>query len=292
MEWFEEQLEVEKGRIAKFAVNRLVVSRQSAFQKIEVYDTVSFGRMLVHDQVVMATEYDEAHYHEMIAHVPLCVHPAPTKVLVIGGGDGGTVREIMKHGRVEMVHVCEIDEAVVDICLEYFPSLSCGFSDPRVHCFFEDGAAFVAARKNEYDVIIVDSSDPIGPAEGLFQEQFYQNLYEALRDDGVLVTQSESFHYHRATIGNLLSFAPRIFPVYQYYFTLVPTYPSGTIGFSFCSKRYDALENFEPGHILKLGSLKYYNEAIHRAAFVLPESFRIFLDEILAYKNLSAHMEN
>lgn len=281
MDWFEEQLEIQRGRAVRIAVKRLLVSRQSPFQKIDVYDTVSFGRMLVHDQVIMATESDEAHYHEMIAHVPLCVHPNPQKVLVIGGGDGGTVRELLKHPDVETVHLCEIDEMVVEVCREYFPGLSGGLSDPRVNCFFEDGAAFVEARKGEYDVIIVDSSDPIGPAEVLFQERFYRHLHAALREDGILVSQSESFHYHREIIENLAAHAAAIFPVYRYYITMVPTYPSGVIGFSFCSKSYDPLADFRPERITPLGRLRYYNRDIHRGSFALPESFRSFLESAL-----------
>jgi spermidine synthase len=242
-----------------------------------VYDTPAFGRMLVHDQVVMATEFDEAHYHEMIAHVPLCVHPDPTRVLVIGGGDGGTIREILRHDRVKELHLCEIDEAVVEVSRSFLPRLSSGFSDPRVTCFFEDGAAFVQRHTGGYDLIVVDSSDPIGPAEVLFQEKFYRHLHAALREDGILVSQSESPHYHRAAIGELVSFAARLFPVYQYYQAQVPSYPSGTIGFSFCSKRYDALQDFKPQRLETLGEMRYYNESIHRAAFVLPESFRGFL---------------
>ncbi len=285
MDWFEEQLETHRGSAVRIAVKKLLASRQTPYQKIDVYDTVAFGRMLVHDQVIMATEADEAHYHEMIVHVPLCVHPNPRKILVIGGGDGGTVREILKHRNVELVHLCEIDEAVVAVCKEYFPGLSSGFSDPRVKCFFEDGAAFVEARKCEYDIIIVDSSDPIGPAEVLFQERFYRNLHTALREDGILVSQSESFHYHRNIIGSLIGHATGMFPVYSYYYTLVPTYPSGTIGFSFCSKKHHALDDFKPERIPPLGRLQYYNRAIHRAAFTLPESFRIFLESALKAKD-------
>ncbi len=280
MNWFEEQLETDKGRIAKIAFQRHLLSRKTPYQQIDVYETEAFGRMLVHDQVIMATEADEANYHEMIAHVPLCVHPHPKRVLVIGGGDGGTVREILKHDCVESVHLCEIDEQVVEICREYLPGMSAGLADPRVRCFFEDGAAFTAARKKEYDVIIVDSSDPVGPAEVLFQEQFYRDLHAALRHDGILVSQSESFHYHQDTIGRLISFAARIFPIYRYYHTQVPSYPSGSIGFSFCSGKSDPLTDFRPERVVSLGALRYYNQDIHRAAFVLPESFRIFVESL------------
>lgn len=282
MDWFEEKLELDQGRVAKIAVKRLLASRQSAFQKIDVYDSQAFGRLLVHDQVIMASESDEANYHEMIVHVPLCVHPEPRRVLVIGGGDGGTVRELLKHTRVDSIHLCEIDAAVVEVCRQHFPIMAGSLDDPRVTCHFEDGAAFVAGRKNCYDLILVDSSDPIGPAERLFQEGFYRDLSAALRSDGMVVSQSESLHYHRRTIGRLAEFCAGIYPIYQYFYTMVPTYPSGCIGFSFCSKRYDALRDFKPERIADLGPLRYYNETMHRAAFALPEGFRRFLAQALS----------
>jgi len=175
------------------AINVKVVkpleSYRSKFQKIDVYETARLGKMLLLDDIIMLTEYDEFAYHEMIAHPSLHVHPKVKKVLVIGGGDGGTVREILKHSDIQEVHVCEIDEEVISVCKKHFPTLSSGFDNPKVKIFFEDGAAFVRERKNEYDLIIVDSSDPIGPAEVLFQEQFYRNMFDALKDDGITVTQ-------------------------------------------------------------------------------------------------------
>ena len=278
--WFEEQLDVKQGRLIKIQYKELLESVQSRFQKIDVYDTVPFGKMLVHDEVIMLTEFDEAHYHEMIAHVALNVHAHPGRVLVIGGGDGGTLREVLKHKEIHTAHLCEIDGQVIEICQKHFPGLSRSFDDPRVEVFLEDGAEFVKKRENFYDIIIVDSSDPIGPAEVLFQEQFFKNMANALTHDGIVITQSESFQYHRHIIKNIVSFSKKIFSHYFYYYTLVPTYPSGLIGFSFCSKKYHPIEDFHPVKADALTGLKYYNQEIHKAAFVLPQGFAEYLKNI------------
>jgi spermidine synthase len=278
--WFEEQLDVKQGRLIKIQYKELLESVQSGFQKIDVYDTVPFGKMLVHDEVIMLTEFDEAHYHEMIAHVALNVHAHPGRVLVIGGGDGGTLREVLKHKEIHTAHLCEIDDQVIEISKKHFPNLSLSFDDPRVEVFLGDGAEFVKKRESFYDVIIVDSSDPIGPAEVLFQEQFFKNMFNALTHDGIVITQSESFQYHRHIIKNIASFSKKIFPHYSYYYTLVPTYPSGLIGFSFCSKKYHPIEDFNPVKADALTGLKYYNKEIHKAAFVLPQGFAEYLKSI------------
>jgi len=278
-QWFEEQLDVSLGRIFKVAYSDKLESVRSPFQKIEVFQTLSFGKMLVHDDVIMVTEKDEAHYHEMIAHVALTIHPNPEKVLVIGGGDGGTMREVLRHRQVKTAHLCEIDEMVVRVCQKHFPNLASSFTDRRVGLFFEDGATFILAHPHEYDVIIVDSSDPIGPAEVLFRREFYQGMADALKPDGIAVTQSESLHYHGSIIGKLASFCREIFPIYRYYYALVPTYPSGLIGFSFCSRQYDPLVDFDERRAERLGHLRYYTPAIHRAAFTLPAFCRDFLGE-------------
>ena len=278
--WFEEQLEVKEGRVLKIEYKELLESFRSQFQKIDIYETVPFGKMLVHDEVIMLTEFDEAHYHEMIVHVAMNVYPDPKRVLVIGGGDGGTLREVLKHEHVQTAHLCEIDGDVIRLCKKYFPSLSKSFDDSRTEVFLEDGAEFVKKRKNFYDIIIVDSSDPIGPAEVLFQEQFYRSMSDALTEDGIVITQSESFLYHRDIIKDIASFSKKIFPLYSYYYTIVPTYPSGLIGFSFCSKRYDPVKDFKPEKVGALQDLKYYSKDIHKAAFALPHAFADFLEKI------------
>jgi len=268
--WIEEKLEIKNGRALKVRITKSLEKIKSEFQEIEVVESQSFGKILLIDEVIMLTEADEFCYHEMIAHVPLCVHTKAKKVLVIGGGDGGTVREILKHDNVKEVDVCEIDEKVIEISKRHFPYLANSFNDPRVKIYCEDGNKFIKAHKDEYDIIIVDSSDPIGPAEVLFRREFYEAMYQALKDDGIVVTQAESFFYHQKIVKALFSFIRDIYPISEYYYTLVPTYPSGVIGFTFCSKKYHPTNNFDETEALKLTDLRYYNKDIHKAAFNLP----------------------
>jgi len=268
--WVEEKYEIEKGRALKIKIKQSLEKVKSKFQEIEVVNSEAFGKILLIDGVIMLTEADEFCYHEMITHVPLCVHPKAQKVLVIGGGDGGTVREILKHDNVKEVDVCEIDEKVIEISKRHFPYLANSFDDPKVKIYCEDGNKFIKAHKDEYDIIIVDSSDPIGPAEVLFRREFYEAMFQALKDDGIVVTQAESFFYHSEIIKSLFSFIKDIYPISEYYYTLVPTYPSGMIGFTFCSKKYHPINNFNETEALKLDDLKYYDKGIHKAAFNLP----------------------
>lgn len=269
--WFEEKFEINKGRTLKIEVQDLIEQYDSEFQRIEVYQTKPFGKMLVLDGVIMTTEWDEHSYHEMITHVPMCVHKNPETVCVIGGGDGGTIREVLRHNSVKKVDICEIDGDVIRLCEKHFPSLASSFCDSRVTVYTKDGAEFLKNNKNAYDIIIVDSSDPIGPAEVLFSESFYISIKEALRDDGIAVTQSESFFYHLDIIERLNGYANKNFPVASYYSTVVPTYPSGIIGFTFCSMKYHPIMDLDENRTTPFAdSLKYYNSSIHRGAFQLP----------------------
>jgi spermidine synthase len=273
MKWIRDKW-APNGAAINVKVVKQLESYRSEFQKIDVYETAKLGKMLLLDDIIMLTEYDEFAYHEMIAHPSLHVHPNVNKVLVIGGGDGGTIREILKHSDIQEIHVCEIDEEVISVCKKHFPTLASGFDDPKVKIFFEDGAVFVQERKNEYDLIIVDSSDPIGPAEVLFQEQFYRNMFDALKEDGITVTQSEGMFFDRETIRKLFTFNRNIFPILYYYFTMVPTYPSGTIGFSFCSKKHHPIKDIYTKNRI---TTKYYTPDIHKASFILPK----FMEDIV-----------
>jgi len=275
--WFQDCIEFGHGSTLSIKIKDVLYHGRSAFQEIAVLGTEKMGRLLVIDGVTMLTEYDESAYHEMIAHVPLLVHPKPSRVLVIGGGDGGTVREVLKHPEVEAVHLCEIDEDVVRVCREYLPSLASGLDDPRVEIFYEDGAKFVADRRSAYDVVIVDSTDPFGPGQILFQEPFYADMKRCLTEQGIAVTQCESIYLHRPVIEGVYSFARKLYPGLGYYYTLVPTYPSGIIGFFFCSKKLDPLGGVDERRAAKLRGLKYYSPEMHRAAFALPRFAREFL---------------
>ena len=275
--WFGEQYGRESGRYLQIQVDNVLEKVKSSFQEISVVSSPAFGKILVNDGVVMLTEADEAGYHEMIAHVPLCTHPRPEEVLVIGGGDGGTVREILKHSDVKRVDVCEIDEQVIEVCRRHFPNMTKGFDNDKVHLYFQDGAKFLTTKKNQYDVVIVDSTDPIGPGATLFTEQFFQSIFHSLKEDGIAVNLMESFFWHGEFIRNTFKFLKKIYPLCTYYYTMVPTYPSGMIGFSFCSKKYSAIADFKPEKIKELPDLKYYHEELHKASFVLP----VFAQELI-----------
>jgi len=271
--WIRDNWDQGKGRSVAIKLKCALESFQSRYQKIDVYQTECFGKMLMLDDVIMFTEFDEFAYHEMIAHVALHVHPNPKRVLIIGGGDGGALREVLKHD-VEGVHLCEIDEEVINVSKQYFPTLTSGFDDSRLRVYYEDGAKFIKDKRGAYDIIVVDSTDPWGPAEVLFEEEFYRDMHDALTNEGIVITQSESMFYDQDTIQNLFDFNKKIYPIVKYYYTLVPTYPSGTIGFSFCSKKYDPVKYLRA---IKIDGLKYYNRDVHNAAFALPN----FIKEII-----------
>ncbi|NLL04158.1 MAG: polyamine aminopropyltransferase, partial [Clostridiales bacterium] len=180
-------------------VDKQLCSTQSIYQRIDVFESYEFGKILTLDGFIMLTQKDEFVYHEMIAHIPMAVNLNAKKVLVIGAGDGGTVRELAKYKSINKIDVVEIDEKVVEVCKEFLPQTACGFDDKRVSVYYQDGLKFVRKYENEYDVIIVDSTDPFGPGEGLFTKEFYGNCFKALKDDGIMVNQHESpFYYNDA----------------------------------------------------------------------------------------------
>ncbi len=268
--WFHDDIEVSHGLRLSIKVREILCHYKTPFQELAIFETECMGKMLVLDNITMLTEFDEFAYHEMIAHVPLLVHPEPRKILIIGGGDGGTAREVLKHPSVEEIHLCEIDGEVISACRKYIPSLAASFDDRRLQVFLEDGARFVTQHQDTYDVIIVDSTDPVGPGQILFQRKFYEDMKAALRSDGIAVTQCESLYLHRNVIKEVAAIARDIYPNVGYYNTLVPTYPSGIIGFFFCSLKYDPVSDLAPERALSLRGLKYYSPEVHRAAFTLP----------------------
>ncbi len=271
--WGEEILEIPRGKTLKFQIKRTVFSRTTPFQQLDIVDTVAYGRMMLLDGVIMLTESDEFSYHEMITHVPMLSHAKPERVLVVGGGDGGVVREALKHPSVREVHLCELDEDVVEAARKYFPALSSGLSDPRVRIKYEDGAKYIQDNEACFDVIIVDSTDPIGPGAVLFQEPFYRAMKAALKPGGIAVTQSESFFDEAEIMRHLFSFIPLVFKYYGYYWTCVPTYPSGIIGFSFVSDSVNP-DSVKPEPQRVPSGLRYYNPETHCAAFAVPEFVR------------------
>ncbi len=254
-------------------VKKQLYSGKSDFQQIDVFQTKEFGNILTLDGYIMLSEKDEFIYHEMITHVPMSVNPDIKKVLVIGGGDGGAVRELTRYNSIEWIDLCEIDRDVVNVCREYLPKTACRLDDERVHIHFEDGLKFVRDCIKEYDLIIVDSTDPFGPGEGLFTKEFYGNCYKALTDKGIMVNQNESCFYENDAKAMQRAYK-RInstFEICRVYSAHIPTYPSGYWLFGFASKRLDPINDFDEESWLSLNMItRYYNPELHRAAFALP----------------------
>ena len=261
-------------------VDRQLYSGKSEFQRIVVFESKEFGRFLTLDGYIMLTEKDEFIYHEMITHVPMCVHPSAKRVLVIGGGDGGTVRELLRYPTIEHIDLVEIDELVVEVCRKYLPQTAGGLGDERVHPHFEDGLKFIRHCEDEYDLIIVDSTDPFGPGEGLFTKEFYGNCYKALKADGIMVNQHESPFYpddayamqraHKRIVES--------FPISKVYQAHIPTYPSGHWLFGFASKKYHPVRQVDWTRWNALGlATRYYNTQLHAGAFALPN----YVEELL-----------
>uniref|UniRef100_A0A8C4XGD0 Spermidine synthase n=1 Tax=Erpetoichthys calabaricus TaxID=27687 RepID=A0A8C4XGD0_ERPCA len=276
--WFRETCALWPGQALSLQVESVLYHQRSKFQDVMVFKSKTYGNVLVLDGVIQCTERDEFSYQEMIANLPLCSHPNPKKVLIIGGGDGGVLREVIKHRSVESVVQCEIDEDVINVSKKFLPEMAKGFFSPKLTLNVGDGFEFMKQNQDAFDVIITDSSDPVGPAESLFKESYYQLMKTALRDGGILCCQGECQWLHLDLIKEMRTFCKSLFPVVDYAYCTIPTYPSGQIGFMLCSKNPET--NFrQPERQLtseevESMKLKYYNSEIHRAAFVLPEFAR------------------
>ncbi|PIE63500.1 MAG: spermidine synthase [Desulfobacter postgatei] len=280
--WFSEICPMWEGIAVSLKVDELLYSKKSRFQQIDLYQTRSHGRMLVLDGIIQLTERDEFSYQEMMAHLPLFSHPNPENVLVIGGGDGGVLREINRHDHVRFIDFCEIDEEVISVSKRFLPSMACGFDDSRVIVHIKDGASFVREHPGCYDVIIVDSSDPVGPGDVLFKDPFYQDLRHALKPGGLIATQGESFFLHPDWVEKLMGITRSLFPVCAYANIIVPTYTGGHIGVCMGSLGPELVEPARPVPQRLQSQLKYYSSGVHRAAFVLP----YFADNILKGKRV------
>ncbi|WP_226390292.1 polyamine aminopropyltransferase [Penaeicola halotolerans] len=258
---------------------------QSDFQKVEVYKTFAYGNMLTLDGMVMTTEKDEYVYHEMITHIPMMTHPNPKRILIIGGGDGGTAREILKHPGVEEVVMVEIDDKVIEASKQFLPSIASAFDDPKLTLIVDDGIKYVNdAKDGTFDIVLVDSTDPVGPGEGLFTAEFYKEVYRILKKDGIMVTQSESPRFNEKVFVEIYDCYREIFgkDKVHCYLAYIPTYPTGMWSFSYSAKGdCDPLAGLDAAKVDALSNqlqLKYYNAEIHRAAFALPN----FVKKMLA----------
>lgn len=275
--WFREISDMWPGQAMTLKVKEVLHHEKSKYQDVLIFESTDYGKVLVLDNVIQCTERDEFSYQEMITHLAMNAHPDPKKVLVIGGGDGGVLREIVKHECVEEATLCDIDEAVIRLSKKYLPGMAVGFEHPKSKTHVGDGFQFLKDYQNAFDVIITDSSDPEGPAEALFQKSYFELLFGALREGGVITTQAENQWLHMPLIAELKKSCREVFPTVEYAYTTIPTYPSGQIGFMVCSK--DANRNVKKP--LRTVSeeeeeklYKYYSKDIHEASFVLPNFAR------------------
>ncbi|EGG01038.1 uncharacterized protein MELLADRAFT_73077 [Melampsora larici-populina 98AG31] len=270
--WFKEESPLWPGQAMSLQVKKILHVEKSKFQDVLVFESVAHGNVLVLDGAIQCVENDEFSYQEMIAHIPLNSHPNPEHVLVIGGGDGGVLREVLKHPSVKTAVLCDIDEAVPRVSKDYLPHMAAGFNDPRVTLFIGDGFQFLRDQVGKFDVIITDSSDPNeGPAQTLFGMPYFQLLKNALRPNGSISTQGECIWLHLPLIHSLIKGSKDLFPQVEYAYTSIPTYPSGTIGFVVCSLDKD--RNLKKP-LRQVRNTRYYNKRVHEAAFVLPEFAR------------------
>lgn len=264
-------------------VDRQIYTGQSDFQRIDVFESKEFGRFLTLDGYMMLTERDEFIYHEMITHVPMAVHPAVRNVLVIGAGDGGVVRELTRYPALENIDMVEIDPLVVEVSKKYLPQTACRLNDERVHIYYEDGLRFVRSKEDLYDLIIVDSTDPFGPGEGLFTKEFYGSCFKALKEDGIMVNQHESPFYPEDAVACQRAHKRIVesFPISRVYQAHIPTYPSGHWLFGFASKKYHPVHDLDGARWNLLGiKTRYYTTRLHGGAFMLPAYVEEFLRDV------------
>lgn len=268
-EWLTEESFHQKYSMG-FKVKQHLHSEQSKYQKIDVYETESVGRLLLLDGKTMVSDKDEFVYHEVVSHIPYMVSRSCRKVLIIGGGDGGVVREFVKHSDIERIDLVEIDERVIEVSKKYFPDCTSGLTDPRVRVLPEDGFAFIKRAKSEYDIIVVDSTDPVDFASGLFTDEFYQDVYNALTEDGIMMNQTENPFLDEWGIKNIYSNMRKVFPQVSSFSAPMLIYPGVYWTFGFSSKKYRPtdLNPAKMHHMTSLErTLKWYNMDWHKGCF-------------------------
>lgn len=248
-----------------YDVEEILYKGKSKFQEIMVIKNPHFGKMLILDEVVQITERDEFFYHEMLTHIAMYAHPNPKKVIVIGGGDGGVVREVIKHKTVKKVYFVEIDKEVINISKKFFPTVACSIDDPRVEIKIMDGAEFVQKRKaSDIDAVIIDSTDIIGFARSLFTPDFFNYVKNCLTKEGMFVTHTESLHFHKDMVIEIQEVLKKVFPVVDLYTAPIATYPGNWWAFAVASKGPSPREIRNKTKI----NTKYYSDEIHRQSFM------------------------
>ncbi len=254
-------------------ITGILANKKTPYQHLLVADTEEYGRLMALDGAIQVTERDEFTYHEMLSHVALSSHPSPKNVLIVGGGDGGTAREAAKHCAVEEIVLVDIDQEVIDASREFFPSLRVGLDHPKVTVKTMDALEYIRERRGQFDVVLVDSTDPVDFAEGLFKESFYRDVYNSLNDDGFMVAQTESPFAEPKILSDAVSEMKKVFPLVKVFWGAMPTYPTGVWTYSIASKKHDP-EGIRSDIPV---DTRYYSKEIHRAAFVLPP----FLEDII-----------
>ena len=247
-----------------YRVSGILYCGKSKYQEIQVFESPDFGKMLVLDGVVQLTERDEFFYHEMLAHVILHAHPNPRTVLIIGGGDGGTLREVLKHNSVERVQLVELDRQVIETSKRFFPGLAGGFSDPRVHVKCMNGTNYVRQARGTFDAVIVDSTDPVGYGKRLFTDQFFADVFSILNETGMFVIQTESLHFHHKFVADVQIRLNKLFNIVELYCVPLATYAGNWWTFSIASVKYPVDAQNRKQEVIT----KYYDEEVHRKAFV------------------------
>jgi spermidine synthase len=256
-----------------FKANKKLYNQDSPCQRIEVIQNEHFGRVLLLDGLVQTTEKDEFFYHEMLVHPAFLSHPEPRNVLIIGGGDGGVLKEILRYP-VESVCLVEIDPLVIEVSQKYFPWLSPCLKDERAELIIADGTEYIGQTDKKFDIVCVDSSDPVGPSSSLHEKDFFSRLKECLCEEGIIVAQAGSPFYRMDSIKKKNDFLKPLFKIVSFYMSPVPTYPGGSWAFVFLSDRVQPLKiKGSPPE-----GLHYFNPDIHRAAFSLPNFFKEMLD--------------
>ncbi|WP_134702441.1 polyamine aminopropyltransferase [Ammoniphilus sp. YIM 78166] len=272
--WFTEKQTENFGITIK--INKTLHTEQTEFQKLDMVETEEFGNMLLLDGMVMTSQVDEFVYHEMVAHPALHTHPNPKTVLVVGGGDGGVIREVLKHESVEKAVLVEIDGKVIEYSKKYLPEIAGELDNPRVEVKVDDGFMHIIKSKDLYDVIMVDSTEPVGPAAPLFERGFYQGIFEALKEDGIFVAQTDNPWFKADLIQKVNKDVREIFPITRTYIANIPTYPSGMWTFTLGSKKHDPL-NVNEADIKDLPT-KYYSPELHHASFKLPKFVKALVE--------------
>lgn len=273
--WFSEVSPMWPGQCLSLQVTNVLYHEKSKYQDIMVLDTKTHGRALILDGVIQLTERDEFSYQEMMALLPVNSHPNPEKVLIIGGGDGGVARELDRHPSVKEITLCEIDEKVLEVSRQFLPELAKGLASPKLNVHIGDGFQFVREHPASFDIIITDSSDPVGPAEALFKKDYYSLLKASLRPGGIISSQGETLWLNLDLIRDMFVFCGELFPVVDYAHVAVPTYPSGQIGCLLCSINPDTnfrqpVRKYSSEEVDAIG-WKYYNTELHTASFAVPQ---------------------